>query len=347
MVKTGTEFPAPRVTPLANQDHLALIRSGVAAWNRWRGHHDTVPDLRGVDLTRANLDRANLSDANLRDAHLDHATLRHAHLQNANLGSADLQHANLRAANLYRAHLDGSYLHHADLTDAILSSTTLANVDLSTTRGLARAHHRGPSTIGYDTLELTSVGLRGTPDANWSELETFLRSAGVSEHMISLYRSNSTNALKFHSCFISYSHKDQAFARKLHRHLTEREIRSWLDEHQLLPGDDIWQQVDRGIRDWDKVLLCCSSDSLNSWWVNNEIQKAIDKEQRLHRQLGKTIIALIPLNLDNYLFDTWQHPHRSLITSRFAADFRNWDQAQRKFNSTLEQLIKALRVDRT
>ena len=35
-------------------------------------------------------------------------------------------------------------------------------------------------------------------------------------------------------------------------------IRCWLDERQLLPGDDIYDMVDRGIRLWDKVLLCCS-----------------------------------------------------------------------------------------
>jgi hypothetical protein len=29
----------------------------------------------------------------------------------------------------------------------------------------------------------------------------------------------------------------------------------------MLPGDDIYEQVDRGIRLWDKVLLCCSRHS--------------------------------------------------------------------------------------
>jgi hypothetical protein len=34
-----------------------------------------------------------------------------------------------------------------------------------------------------------------------------------------------------------------------------------LDEKQMLPGDDIYEQVDRGIR-----LLCFSQHSLTSWW---------------------------------------------------------------------------------
>ena len=31
----------------------------------------------------------------------------------------------------------------------------------------------------------------------------------------------------------------------------------------MLPGDDIYEQVERGIRLWDKVLLCCSRHSLD------------------------------------------------------------------------------------
>ena len=42
----------------------------------------------------------------------------------------------------------------------------------------------------------------------------------------------------------------------LHDALQERGVRCWLDEKQMLPGDDIYEQVDRGIRLWDKVLLC-------------------------------------------------------------------------------------------
>ena len=90
-----------------------------------------------------------------------------------------------------------------------------------------------------------------------------------------------SKAIQFYSCFINYNHTDKAFARQLHDTLQGRGIRCWLDEKQLRPGDDIYEEVDRGIRHWDKVLLCCSKDSLTSWWVENEIGKAFDKEQAL------------------------------------------------------------------
>ncbi len=47
----------------------------------------------------------------------------------------------------------------------------------------------------------------------------------------------------------------------------------------MLPGDDIYDSVDRGIRLWDKVLLCCSGASLTSWWVEKEISAALEKER--------------------------------------------------------------------
>lgn len=64
-----------------------------------------------------------------------------------------------------------------------------------------------------------------------------------------------------YSVFISYSHQDKPFARRIHDTLQGRGIRCWLDEHQLLPGDDVHEHIERGIRLWDKVLLCASQHS--------------------------------------------------------------------------------------
>jgi hypothetical protein len=71
----------------------------------------------------------------------------------------------------------------------------------------------------------------------------------------------------------------------------------------MLPGDDLYTQIDRGIRLWDKLLLCCSTAALTSWWVDHEIDLAFEKERDLMRTRGEKVLTLIPLRI----------PHQSWI----------------------------------
>ena len=219
-----------------------------------------------------------------------------------------------------------------------MSATRLGDVDLSRAKGLATVNHLGRSTIGIDTIYRSGGNIP----------EAFLRGAGVPEPFISYMKSlvAAMSPIEFYSVFISYSHADKAFARRLHDTLQSKGVRCWLDEHQLLPGDDIYHEVDRGIRLWDKMLLCCSEHSLKSWWVDNEIGTAFEKEQQLMKDRGGTKVqVLVPLNLDGYLFsDKWKSGYQAQVKRRLAADFTEIG-AGTKFDEQVERLIKGLRAD--
>lgn len=368
---------------MANPEHLKILKQGVEVWNRWRKENPrSRPDLQtlelqsleaaGTNLTRALFTSAELPDVNLRGADLSNADLNLADLSRAdlsaarlvrtNLSSVDLHAANLQNADLSHTRFDGTDLRAADLGHAhifctifqearmanlnLASSTfshaLISGVDLSEVNGALEVMHLDRSEITSSAFELTSAGL--SEHSRLTEIESFYRGAGVPEHLIEYYRSRIGKATEFCSTFISYSHADTSFARQIFGQLQSRGIRCWLDEHQLLPGDDIYDAVDRGIRRWDKVLLCCSEASLTSWWVSDEIDKALEKERRLLKERGKNVLGIIPLNLDGYLFE-WKDGRAATLRKRLAADFTGWEHDKAKFEEQFERVVMALRTE--
>jgi|SRR2546421_787374 uncharacterized protein YjbI with pentapeptide repeats len=121
-----------KVNSMTNQEHLDLLKQGVACWNDWRAKNPTIPpDLKRAELARIDLPKANLSDTYLNEANLSQAHLREANLVGADLSKADLRQATLCYANLTWANLSEADLAAADLTGANLSWASLRLADLS------------------------------------------------------------------------------------------------------------------------------------------------------------------------------------------------------------------------
>ena len=88
---------------MANDEHVAMLKQGVDAWNKWRNETPNIrPDLRGAHLTGADL-----INAHLRAANLSRAALMGALLSGANLSGADLTRASLIETDFSGADLTG------------------------------------------------------------------------------------------------------------------------------------------------------------------------------------------------------------------------------------------------
>jgi hypothetical protein len=298
---------------MVDQEHLAILKQGVEAWNAWRKENQGIPPL---------LVGVNLIGTLLRGADFRGGSLTGANLRRANLRRADLREANLIAANLHEADLRG-----ADLSRAVLRKTIFTDVDLSNCKGLDSCIHISPSTIDHRTLQRS--GPLPLP---------FLRGVGLPEALIDYLPSLLNQPIQFYSCFISYSSKDQAFAERLHAALQNKGVRCWFAPHDLPIGAKILDALDEAIRLRDKVLLILSEHAIASDWVEREVTRALDEERERKRPL------LFPIRVDNAVLETKEAWARLLRGERNIGDFTRWKDHD-AYQKALDRLLRDLKVE--
>jgi len=358
-----------KVSPMADEEHLRILKQGVEVWNQWRERNtDVQPDLSearltGANLTRGNFVRADLSDADLSetslieakliDANLGGAYLIAANLSAANLSGADLTAANLmradltmanltgadltaagligtdlRGADLRGANLNGADIVEADLRGATVGWSTFVDIDFSGVEGLDAVIHEGPSSIGIDTIYRSKGNIP----------EVFLRGAGVPDSFIEYMASLVGKPIEFYSCFISYSSKDQAFAEPLYTDLQAAGTRCWFAPDDMRIGDRIRPTLDWAIRSYDKLLLVLSEHSIDSDWVEKEVETAFEEERK-----RKTTI-LFPIRLDSAVMETDQAWVADIRRTRHIGDFTNWKDHD-AYQKAFERLLRDLKAE--
>ncbi len=334
---------------MTSQEQYELLRLGADRWNTWRaGNPHSDVHLAGAQLGGMDLDGVNLSNAYLHQADFGGARLRNAHFGNADLTHANLNGADFSLSYLVKANLTGAYvmatrfiqtkLDEADFTAAMVDGTVFADVDLSRAKGLEYAAHSGPSTLGLDTIYRS----RGKIP------ETFLRGCGVPESFITQMHSllGAEDGIQFYSCFISYSSKDELFAKRLRGKMRDAHLRVWFALEDMKSGEKLHEQIETAIRVHDKLLIVLSEASLQSDWVMTELRKA----RKAERQSGKR--KLFPVRLVDFetlrdweCFDADGGKDLAVeLREYFIPDFSNWKDHD-AFEQAFARLLKDLRAE--
>ncbi len=314
-------------------------------------------NLTQADMSYCRLTSANLSGTNLTRANLNHAVLDSAAVLRADLTAASAIRSSFRGALLVLSNFTLANLVDADLTDANLLNamfirtklqgvrmsgsrlewTVLVDVDLSGAVGLEDVIHKGPSSLGMDTI-IRSAGQ--IPDE-------FLRGAGLKDIWIQHVRTLRVEPPRFSSCFISYATADQLFADRLYNDLQQNGVRCWFAHRDIRAGQKIHQQIEEAIRTSDRLLLIISESSMKREWVNTEIIHAREHEARQNRQILFPI-TLVPFDR----IAAWSVPDPFTgkdaareIREYFILDFSNWHDDD-AYKISLKRLLEGLRAER-
>jgi len=339
---------------MATQNHLKILKDGWRTWQDWRREHpDIIPNLKratlsGVDLVDFDLTRVNFRGADLSYATIAVTSLAYANLASADPGRADAGMSNLQGAVLYEAKLGetqfvdsdlrgadlrgaycastnfrGADLRGVNFSEALFNYTILGDVDLSGAKNLESVIHHTYSVLDHRTIiKSGSLPIK------------FLRGCGLPETLIEHFPSMLTGP--FYSCFISYSSEDHEFAERLYADLQERGVRCWFAPEDLRIGDSIRPRIDESIRLHDKLLLVLSETSINSQWVEQEVETALAKERELNGPV------LFPIRTDDAVMSIKTGWPALVKNSRHIGDFEKWkddDAYQKSFDRLLRGLM--------
>lgn len=286
---------------MANLEHVKILKQGITAWYNWRTENPNI---------RPNLEGAKLSGMDLSDFDLSKSNLTYAELFGTNLTSTNLSAANLSNAKVLR--------------------TNFAEADLSKAKGLDSLNAYGPFTIDHFTL----IKSKNLP-------EKFLRDCGWPDQLIDNLPSllNSIEPIQFHSCFISYTSKDEGFAQRLYADLQAKGIRCWYAPEDMKIGDKIRPRIDEVIHLHEKLLLILSENSINSSWVEKEVETAFEKEN------NRKDTVLFPIQLDDAVMDIKTGWPADIKRTRNIGDFKNWKDLE-SYKKSFERLLRDLKNER-
>ncbi|WP_052714259.1 toll/interleukin-1 receptor domain-containing protein [Paenibacillus dauci] len=131
------------------------------------------------------------------------------------------------------------------------------------------------------------------------------------------------------SIFLSHNSKDKEFVRKLALRLQNYNVKIWFDEAEIKVGDSLIKKIENGIDDMEYLGVILSPNSIDSEWVNKEVEMALNEE------ICGRKVKVLPL-----LYKKCTIP--GFLKGKLYADFTT----KKKFEESFEKLLITLGIDK-
>ena len=135
--------------------------------------------------------------------------------------------------------------------------------------------------------------------------------------------------------FISHSSKDKPFVHKLKEELSkDNSLKFWIDENEILAGDDIQKTISESLKEMDYLLLVISENSIKSPWVNFEVSQFMGIAE------NKRIIPIILSKGQSF-----SEPIDNLVRRLNYLDFSDKKNWRKNITSIKSALLKGTGID--
>jgi hypothetical protein len=243
------------------------------------------------------------NNADFSHAELNGATLNHCQLQNAKFTKAFIA-----------AEFDSSDIRGADFGGSHILASSFFNVDVSAAKNMNSASYHSDCRIDYQTIKLS----QNVPTP-------LLAACGVAHFHIPYIDAISKNSAKHPSCFISYSVKDDKFIQRFRNELANNGIRSWFAPRDLPFGASTRDVIESQIRSHDRLIVVLSKSSLQSQWVQFEVETALEIERKKKKEI------IIPVCIDDEVFKSRISWARHIVRTKNIALHQNWRRSDSSF----------------
>lgn len=114
--------------------------------------------------------------------------------------------------------------------------------------------------------------------------------------------------------FLSYSGTDGEFAKRLAQDLRSRGINVWIADENIQIGDSITGRIEEAVSASQWIVVLISENSLESSWLDKELDLALSEEKRRGRTLVLPVLyqgKTLPSKLEGKAFADFRQDYES------------------------------------